>query len=140
RHPAHHPLPAHPGAPDPRRRAHPARRAHRRIGRARARRSPRARGLRRLPRRGGVVMTEVLDVARIKADFPIFQREVNGKPLVYLDSAASAQKPRAVLDAMEYHHRHHYANVHRGIYTIAEESTAAYEGARAKMARLLNAG
>jgi cysteine desulfurase / selenocysteine lyase len=84
-------------------------------------------------------MSEILDVARIKADFPIFEREVNGKPLVYLDSAASAQKPRAVLDAMEHHHRHHYANVHRGIYTIAEESTAAYEGARRKIARLVHA-
>src|SRR5205814_10480873 len=61
------------------------------------------------------------------------------KPLVYLDSASSSQKPRTVLDAMEHHHRHHYANVHRGIYTIAEESTAAYEGARAKVAKLLNA-
>ncbi len=84
-------------------------------------------------------MTEVLDVTRVKADFPIFERKVNGKPLVYLDSASSSQKPRAVLDAMEHHHRHHYANVHRGIYTIAEESTAAYEGARAKVAKLLNA-
>ena len=84
-------------------------------------------------------MTEVLDVGRVKADFPIFERKVNGKPLVYLDSASSSQKPRAVLDAMEHHHRHHYANVHRGIYTIAEESTAAYEGARAKVAKLLNA-
>ena len=84
-------------------------------------------------------MTEVLDVSRVKADFPIFERKVNGKPLVYLDSASSSQKPRSVLDAMEHHHRHHYANVHRGIYTIAEESTAAYEGARAKVAKLLNA-
>ena len=84
-------------------------------------------------------MTEVLDVSRVKADFPIFERKINGKPLVYLDSASSSQKPRAVLDAMEHHHRHHYANVHRGIYTIAEESTAAYEGARAKVAKLLNA-
>jgi cysteine desulfurase/selenocysteine lyase len=84
-------------------------------------------------------MTEVLDVGRIKSDFPIFEREVNGKPLVYLDSASSSQKPRAVLDAMEYHHRHHYANVHRGIYTIAEESTAAYEAARAKAARFVGA-
>jgi cysteine desulfurase / selenocysteine lyase len=84
-------------------------------------------------------MTDVLDVDRIKADFPIFERRVNGKPLVYLDSASSSQKPRAVLDAMEYHARHHYANVHRGIYTIAEESTAAYEGARAKVAKLLKA-
>ena len=65
------------------------------------------------------------DAAAVRAQFPIFEREVNGKPLVYLDSAASAQKPRAVLDAMEHHYRMYYANVHRGIYTIAEESTAA---------------
>jgi cysteine desulfurase / selenocysteine lyase len=85
-------------------------------------------------------MSQTLDVARIKADFPIFERTVNGKPLVYLDSASSSQKPRAVLEAMEHHHRHHYANVHRGVYTIAEESTAAYEHGRAKIAELLNAG
>jgi cysteine desulfurase / selenocysteine lyase len=84
-------------------------------------------------------MSQILDVAQIKTDFPIFDREVNGKPIVYLDSAASAQKPRAVLDAMERHHRHHYANVHRGVYTIAEESTAAYEHGRTKIAELLNA-
>jgi len=84
-------------------------------------------------------MSDTLDVARIKADFPIFERTVNGKRLVYLDSASSSQKPRAVLEAMEHHHRHHYANVHRGVYTIAEESTAAYEHGRAKIADLLNA-
>jgi cysteine desulfurase/selenocysteine lyase len=80
-----------------------------------------------------------LDVARIKADFPILERTVNGRRLVYLDSASSSQKPQAVLDAMDHHQRHHYANVHRGVYTISEESTAAYEGARRKMARFLNA-
>jgi cysteine desulfurase/selenocysteine lyase len=84
-------------------------------------------------------VSDTLDVARIKADFPIFERTVNGKRLVYLDSASSSQKPRAVLEAMEHHHRHHYANVHRGVYTIAEESTAAYEHGRAKIAELLNA-
>jgi cysteine desulfurase/selenocysteine lyase len=80
-----------------------------------------------------------LDVARIQADFPILKRQVNGKRLVYLDSAASAQKPQAVLDAMDRCYREFYANVHRGVYTIAEESTAAYEAARAGVARLLNA-
>jgi cysteine desulfurase/selenocysteine lyase len=84
-------------------------------------------------------MSQTLDVQRIKADFPIFEREVNGKPIVYLDSASSSQKPRAVLEAMDRHHRNHYANVHRGVYTIAEESTAAYENGRAKIAKLLNA-
>ena len=80
-----------------------------------------------------------LDVARIKADFPILKRQVHGKRLVYLDSAASAQKPQSVLDAMDRAYREFYANVHRGVYTIAEEATAAYEGARTKVAGLLHA-
>jgi cysteine desulfurase/selenocysteine lyase len=83
--------------------------------------------------------TGTLDLARVKADFPILKRQVNGKRLVYLDSAASAQKPAAVLDAMDEHYRTYYANIHRGVYTIAEESTAAYEEARAKVARFLGA-
>ena len=81
-----------------------------------------------------------LDVARIQADFPILKRQVHGKRLVYLDSASSSQKPIQVLDAMDRVYRESYANVHRGVYTIAEETTAAYEGARAKVARLLGAG
>jgi cysteine desulfurase/selenocysteine lyase len=80
-----------------------------------------------------------LDVARIKQDFPILTRTVNGKRLVYLDSASSSQKPESVIAAMDRHQREFYANVHRGVYTISEESTAAYEGARTKMARFLNA-
>jgi cysteine desulfurase / selenocysteine lyase len=80
-----------------------------------------------------------LDVATIKRDFPIFEREVNGKRLVYLDSASSAQKPLAVLDAMDDAYRNHYANIHRGVYTIAEEATAAFEDARRKIARFVNA-
>jgi cysteine desulfurase/selenocysteine lyase len=80
-----------------------------------------------------------LDVARVKADFPILKRQVNGKRLVYLDSASSSQKPATVLDAMEEQYRSYYANIHRGVYTIAEESTAAYEAARAKTARFLGA-
>ncbi len=80
-----------------------------------------------------------LDVARIQADFPILKRQVHGKRLVYLDSASSAQKPIQVLDAMDRSYRESYANVHRGVYTIAEEMTAAYEGARAKVAALLGA-
>jgi cysteine desulfurase/selenocysteine lyase len=78
-----------------------------------------------------------LDVERVKQDFPILRREVNGHRLVYLDSAASAQKPVSVLEAMDFHYRDHYANIHRGVYTIAEESTAAYEKARAKVARFI---
>jgi len=80
-----------------------------------------------------------LDVARIKRDFPILAREVNGQPLVYLDSASSSQKPVQVLDAMERCYRECYANVHRGVYTIAEEATAAFEASRARIARLLHA-
>jgi cysteine desulfurase/selenocysteine lyase len=80
-----------------------------------------------------------LDVTRIKADFPILRREVDGKRLVYLDSASSSQKPTAVLEAMDAQYRNYYANIHRGVYTIAEESTAAYEAARAKVARFLGA-
>jgi cysteine desulfurase/selenocysteine lyase len=80
-----------------------------------------------------------LDVARIKADFPILKRQVHGKRLVYLDSAATSQKPLAVLDAMDRYYREYNANVHRGVYTIAEEATAAFEAARAKVATFVNA-
>ncbi len=80
-----------------------------------------------------------LDVTAIKQDFPILAREINGKRLVYLDSASSSQKPNAVLDAMDDMYRTHYANIHRGVYAIAEQATAAYEGARRKVARFVNA-
>jgi cysteine desulfurase/selenocysteine lyase len=80
-----------------------------------------------------------LDVARVQADFPILKRQVHGRRLVYLDSASSSQKPTAVLDAMDHLYRESYANVHRGVYAIAEEATAAYEGARARVARFLGA-
>jgi len=77
--------------------------------------------------------------ARVRADFPILEREVNGKRLVYLDSAATSQKPLSVLAAMDDAYRRYNANVHRGVYTIAEEATAAYEAARAKVARFVAA-
>ncbi len=80
-----------------------------------------------------------LDVAALRADHPILSRTVNGKPVVYLDSAASSQKPDAVLDAMSNFARTSYANVHRGVYTIAEEATAAYESARQATARFIGA-
>lgn len=83
--------------------------------------------------------TTALDVARIQADFPILRREVRGRRLVYLDSASSAQKPQAVLDAMDRVYRESYANVHRGVYTIAEEATTLFEAARAKVARFVGA-
>jgi cysteine desulfurase/selenocysteine lyase len=80
-----------------------------------------------------------LDVAAIKKDFPILEREVHGGRLVYLDSANTSQKPRAVIDAMERYYEQSNANVHRGTYLIAEEATAALEGARAKVARFIGA-
>ena len=81
----------------------------------------------------------VFDPDAIRAQFPILSREVNGKPLVYLDNAASAQKPEAVIEAMAGQMRTAYANVHRGLHTLANETTEAFEGARADVARFLNA-
>jgi len=80
------------------------------------------------------------DVERIRADFPILELEVNGKPLVYLDNAASSQKPRAVLDAMDRFYETSNSNVHRGVHTLSEEATLAFEGARETVRRFLNAG
>jgi cysteine desulfurase/selenocysteine lyase len=77
--------------------------------------------------------------ADIRAQFPILTRQVNGKPLVYLDSAASAQKPRPVIDAMVHAMEHSYANVHRGLHTLANETTDAYEAAREAARRLISA-
>ena len=79
------------------------------------------------------------DVDAIRNEFPILARQVNGKPLVYLDSGASAQKPRAVIDAMVHSMEHSYANVHRGLHTLANETTDAYEAARRSVARLIGA-
>jgi cysteine desulfurase/selenocysteine lyase len=80
-----------------------------------------------------------LDPIAIRADFPILDQEVNGHRLVFLDSAASSQKPLAVIEALDAYYRRDNANVHRGIYQLSERATAAYEGARVKVARLLNA-
>ena len=80
-----------------------------------------------------------LDVARIRQDFPILARTVGDKPLVYLDSAATSQKPRQVIGAITEFYERHNANVHRGVYAIAEEATALYEGAREKLARFVGA-
>lgn len=74
-----------------------------------------------------------------REDFPILSREIHGKPLVYLDSAASSQKPILVQEAMDRFMRTSYANIHRGAYTLSEEATAAYEGARKRVARFINA-
>ncbi len=75
----------------------------------------------------------------IRAEFPLLDRTVNGRPLAYLDNAATSQKPRAVLDAIRVYYEHGNANVHRALHTLGEEATAAYEEARGKVQRLLNA-
>ena len=80
-----------------------------------------------------------LDVDRVRQDFPILQRTVHGKPLVYLDSAATTQKPRLVLDALAQYYAHGNANIHRGVYLLSEEATAAFDGARTKIQRFINA-
>jgi cysteine desulfurase/selenocysteine lyase len=80
-----------------------------------------------------------LDARALRRDFPVFEQEIHGKPLAYLDSASSSQKPRQVLDQMRETYEHGYANVHRGVYELAERATEAYEGARLKVQRLLNA-
>ncbi len=78
-----------------------------------------------------------LDVAAIRRDFPVLQRQVNGHPLTFLDSAASSQKPRQVVEAMVDYYYSHHANVHRGAHTLAAEATEAYEQARGKVARFI---
>ena len=80
-----------------------------------------------------------LDAQKLRADFPIFEQEINGKPLAYLDSAVSTHKPRQVLDKLREFYETSYANVHRGVYTLSERSTAEYEGARQKIADYVNA-
>jgi cysteine desulfurase/selenocysteine lyase len=80
-----------------------------------------------------------MDPHAIRKDFPILERQVHGKPLVYLDSTATSQKPRQVIEAITGFYEDHNANVHRGIYALAEEATEAYESARAKIASFLGA-
>ncbi|WP_110666182.1 cysteine desulfurase [Salinicola halophilus] len=80
-----------------------------------------------------------LDVAAVRADFPILDREVHGKPLIYLDNAATSQTPTAVIESLGDYYRRYNANIHRGLHTLADEATAAYEGARAKIQAHLNA-
>ena len=81
----------------------------------------------------------VFDVQRVRADFPLLTRSVHGKPLVYFDNANTSQKPASVIEAMDEHYRRHNANVARAVHQLGEESTAAYEGARDKLARFINA-
>src|SRR6202140_2858273 len=84
--------------------------------------------------------TASYDVEAIRTDFPILAERPYGKPLVYLDNAASAQKPRAVLDRLAHFYEHEYANVHRGLHYLANAATDAYEAARESVRRYLNAG
>ena len=79
------------------------------------------------------------DVERVRRDFPILDQTVNGRPLVYLDNAATSQKPRAVLDALQAYYTRDNANIHRGLHALSERATAAYEASRGRMRRFLNA-
>ena len=81
----------------------------------------------------------VSDIGSLRADFPALHQEVHGKPLAYLDSAASSQRPQAVIDAMVHHERYDHANVHRGVHQLSQRSTEAYEGARGKISAYINA-
>jgi cysteine desulfurase / selenocysteine lyase len=82
---------------------------------------------------------KMLDVKKVKQDFPILNQEVNGKPIAYLDSAASSHIPKPVMDAMTRYYEFAHSNVHRGVHTLGERATSAYEGAREKVARFINA-
>ncbi|MDX6506020.1 MAG: cysteine desulfurase / selenocysteine lyase [Gaiellaceae bacterium] len=86
-----------------------------------------------------VTARPALDAQKLRADFPIFEQKIHGKPLAYLDSAASSQKPRQVLDALRDFYETSYANVHRGVYVLSERATEAYEGAREKARSFVNA-
>lgn len=79
------------------------------------------------------------DIAKVRSDFPILSREINGKPLVYLDNGASAQKPKAVIDAITNAYTNEYSNVHRGLHTLSNIATDKYEAVRGIIARFLNA-
>ncbi|MGH8139298.1 MAG: SufS family cysteine desulfurase [Steroidobacteraceae bacterium] len=85
------------------------------------------------------VRTPVLDAERVRRDFPILQRTVNGRPLVYLDSGASSQRPNAVLRAVEEYETHSHANIHRGVHALSQAATEAFEGARERVRRFINA-
>jgi len=89
--------------------------------------------------RVAVTTKPALDAQKLRADFPIFEQKIHGKPLAYLDSAVSSQKPRQVLDAMTEFYETSYTNVHRGVYTLSERATEAFEAAREKVRALVNA-
>lgn len=84
-------------------------------------------------------MAQILDINKIREDFPILKREVNGKPLVYFDNGATSQKPQIVIDAISHYYTYENSNIHRGIHTLSQEATIAYEEARKKVQRFVNA-
>ena len=88
---------------------------------------------------GGTAASAPLDVEAIRRDFPVLAREVNGKPLCYLDNAASSQRPRAVIDAISHYYENSHANVHRGVHRLSQEATDLFEGARETLRRFVNA-
>src|ERR1700746_2721126 len=79
------------------------------------------------------------DWASLRKDFPILDQQVHGKPLIYFDNAATSQKPRAVIEALDHYYEHDNANVHRGIHELSNRATAKFEAARERTARFLNA-
>ncbi len=81
----------------------------------------------------------VLDIEQIRADFPILSQQVHGKPLVYLDNAATAQKPNQVIETIDQYYRQYNSNIHRGVHTLSERGTAAYEKARLTIRDFINA-
>jgi cysteine desulfurase/selenocysteine lyase len=83
--------------------------------------------------------TEIIDLQKIRSDFPILSREVNGKPLVYLDNGASSQKPKQVIDVISHYYEHENSNIHRGIHTLSQEATNAYEESRRILQAFINA-
>ncbi|MBI1288217.1 MAG: SufS family cysteine desulfurase [Flavobacteriales bacterium] len=85
-------------------------------------------------------MSETLvDIESIRAQFPILQREVNGKPLIYFDNGATSQKPQSVIDAITHYYEHENSNIHRGVHTLSQEATSAYEDVRKKVQKFINA-
>ncbi len=84
-------------------------------------------------------LTSALDIEHVRNDFPVLNQQIHGKPLAYLDNAATTQKPHHVIDAIKYYYEHDNANVHRGVHQLSERATHAYEGAREKVRKFINA-
>src|SRR5438067_374103 len=91
------------------------------------------------PRAGNPAAPSVFNVQRLREDFPILQQKVRGKPLVYLDNAATTQKPRPVIEALNHYYRADNANIHRAVHLLSERATQAYEDARVKVKDFLRA-